>query len=176
MPRDITKFQTHGSGQYDVLDFASIGHNVIIEPGVLVFHPQNIRLGNNVYIGHQTIIKGYFKNELLIEDNTWIGQQCIIHSAGGIHIGKNVGIGPGVKILTSYHDDEGIVVPILASRLAFAPVVIGENCDLGVGSIILPGVSIGAGVQVGAGAVVTKDVPANAVIAGVPARVIRFRV
>ncbi len=175
MPRKITDYRTHGSGLYSDEEFAEIGRNVIIEPGVMVFHPQNIRLGNSVYVGHQTILKAYHKNHLIIGENSWIGQQCFIHSAGGVSIGRNVGIGPGVKILSSHHEDEGIKVPILASRLIFAPVVIEEDCDLGVGSIILPGVSIGRGVQVGAGAVVTRNIPAYAVVAGVPARVIRIR-
>ncbi len=175
MPREISAYRTHGSGSFCETDFAALGQNVIFESGVLVFHPQNIRLGNNVYVGHQTILKGYHKNHLVIGDNTWIGQQCFIHSAGGVTIGRNVGIGPGVKILSSHHEEEGIEVPILASRLAFAEVTIGDDCDLGVGTIILPGVQVGRGVQVGAGAVVTKDVPDYAVIAGVPARVLRFR-
>lgn len=175
MPRDLNSYRSHGSGAFAASDFGMLGANVIFETGVLVFHPQNIRLADNVYVGHQTILKGYHKNTMVIGCNTWIGQQCFLHSAGGITIGRNVGIGPGVKILTSKHEEEGIEVPILTSRLTFAPVTIEEDCDLGVGAIILPGVHIGRGVQVGAGAVVAKDIPAYAVVAGVPARVLRFR-
>lgn len=175
MPREITAYRSHGSGVFSPQDFAILGENVIFEAGVMVFHPQNIRLGNNVYVGHQTILKGYHKNDMVIGENTWIGQQCFFHSAGGITIGRNVGIGPGVKILTSHHEEEGIEFPILASRLAVAAVTIEDDCDLGVGAIVLPGVHIGRGVQVGAGAVVTKDIPAYAVVAGVPARVLRYR-
>jgi acetyltransferase-like isoleucine patch superfamily enzyme len=140
----------------------------------MVFHPQNIRLGNNVYVGHQTILKAYHKNHLIIGENSWIVQQYFIHSAGGVSIGRNVGIGPGVKILSFHHEDEGIEVPILASRLAFAAVTIEDDCDLGIGSLVLPCVNIGRGVMVEAGAVVTKDVPAYAVVSGVPARIVRF--
>lgn len=175
MPREITAYRSHGSGVFSPQDFAILGKNVIFEAGVMVFHPQNIRLGNNVYVGHQTILKGYHKNDMVIGENTWIGQQCFFHSAGGITIGRNVGIGPGVKILTSYHEEEGIEFSILTSRLAFSAVTIEDDCDLGVGTIVLPGVHIGRGVQVGAGAVVTKDIPAYAVVAGVPARVMRYR-
>ncbi len=175
MPRDISLYRSHGTGSFNEAAFAALGENVVIETGVMIFHPENIRFGSNIYIGHQTILKGYFKNRLEIGDNTWIGQQCFIHSAGGILIGRNVGIGPGVKILSSEHEDEGVEVPILASRLVFAPVTIDDNCDLGVGAIVLPGVHIGRGVQVGAGAVVTKDIAPYAVAAGVPARVLRMR-
>jgi acetyltransferase-like isoleucine patch superfamily enzyme len=59
--------------------------------------------------------------------------------------------------------------------LAFAPVVLDDGCDIGVGAVILPGVTIGRGAQIGAGSVVVHDVPAGAVAAGVPARVIGSR-
>ena len=81
----------------------------------------------------------------------------------------------GVKIITSSHAEEGIEIPILHSRIDFAPVKIGDGTDIGVGAIILPGVTIGRGVQVGAGAVVTRDVRAHAIVAGVPARELRLR-
>jgi acetyltransferase-like isoleucine patch superfamily enzyme len=141
----------------------------------MVFHAETIRIGNNVYIGHQTILKGYHKNSLEIGDGSWIGQQCFIHSAGGVTIGRNVGIGPGVRILSSYHQDEGNEVPIMAGSLIFAPVRIDDDCDLGVGTIVLPGVTIGKGTQVGAGAVVTRDLAPFSVALGVPARVVRQR-
>jgi acetyltransferase-like isoleucine patch superfamily enzyme len=167
--------RSHGSGQWEPSQFARIGQGVVIEPGVLVFHPENIEIGDNVYVGHQAILKGYHRNKMLIGDGTWIGQQCFFHSAGGLTLGRNVGVGPGVKIITSFHAEEGLQVPILHSRVEFAPVVIGDDCDLGVGAVILPGVTLGCGVQVGAGAVVTRDVAPHAVVAGVPARVLRIR-
>jgi len=153
-----------------------MGHNVVFEEGVLIFHPENIHLGSNIYIGHQTILKGYYQNEMVIEDNTWIGQGCFFHSAGGLRIGRNVGIGPHVKIITSYHEDEGREVPILFSRISTAETIVEDDCDLGVGSIILPGVRVGRGSQIGAGAVVTRDVEPYSVMAGVPARLLKKRV
>jgi acetyltransferase-like isoleucine patch superfamily enzyme len=77
--------------------------------------------------------------------------------------------------LTSYHKEEGIEKPILFSAIGFKEVVIEDDSDIGIGSIILPGVRIGKGVQIGAGAIVTKDIPDYAVAFGVPARVIRIR-
>ena len=142
---------------------------------MLVFHPENISLGRNVYVGHQTILKGYYKNELRIGDETWIGQQVFMHAAGGLTIGARVGIGPGVKILTSEHREAGREVPVLFSPLELAPVVIDDDADLGIGAIVLPGVHVGRGAVVGAGAVVTRDVPAYAVVAGSPARILRHR-
>lgn len=166
--------KSHGSGQFGFDDFKKVGTNIIIEYGVLVFHPENISLGSNIYVGHNTILKGYYKNELIIEDGTWIGQQCFLHSAGGIRIGANVGIGPGVKIITSSHKSDQSF-PVLHSELIFKEVIIESDSDLGVGSIVLPGIKIGKGAIVGAGAVVTKDVPPYSVVAGVPAKVIKYR-
>lgn len=171
----VKLYKSHGDGQFNSDQFLKIGSNVIFESGVLVFHPENIDLGNNIYIGHNTILKAYYKNKLEIGDNTWIGQSCFFHSAGGITIGKNVGIGPSVKILTSVHSEEGISTPILFSSLEFKEVSIGDDSDIGIGSIILPGVKVGRGVQIGAGSVVTKDVDDYTVVAGVPAKVLRKR-
>lgn len=175
MAKEQSAVRSHGDGSFDRAAFAAIGDNVVFENGVLVFHPENIFLGANVYIGHNAILKGYHKNALRIGDNTWIGQQCFIHSAGDVTIGHDVGIGPGVKIISSFHGEEGTDIPIMKGKIVLAAVSIGDGSDLGVGSIVLPGVTIGRGCQVGAGAVVTKDVPDFSVVAGVPARIIRSR-
>lgn len=169
------RWSSHGSGKFTRKSFAELGKDVVLESGVLAFHPKNISIGNNVYVGHYTILKGYHQNRFVIGDNVWIGQGCFFHSAGGITIGNDVGIGPGVKIVTSAHNLDEIDRPILHSKIDFAPVVIEEGCDIGVGAIILPGVRIGRGAQVGAGSVVTADVPAYSVVAGVPAKVLRKR-
>lgn len=168
--------RSHGSGAFRPEELARCGRDVCFEPGVLVFHPENVEIGDEVYVGHQAILKGYHKNKLVVGARSWIGQQCFLHAAGGIRVGERVGIGPGVKILTSAHElPPDRRTPIMDGPLAFAPVVIEDGADLGVGAIVLPGVTIGCGAQVGAGAVVTKDVPAYAVVAGVPARVIGQR-
>jgi acetyltransferase-like isoleucine patch superfamily enzyme len=169
------RHKSHGTGAFRVEDLASCGEGCVFEAGVLVFHPENVYLGRNVYVGHHAMLKGYFKNALRVGDETWIGQQCFFHAGGGIEIGARVGIGPGVKIITSRHREQGREAPILFSEIEFAPVVIGDDSDLGIGAIVLPGVRIGRGAQIGAGAVVAEDVPDYAVAAGVPARVTRMR-
>lgn len=171
----MRRFSSHGSGEIDRGRFRGLGENVVFETGVLVFHPEHIVIGSNVYVGHYSILKGYHKGEMVIGDDVWIGPQAFFHSAGGLIIGDRVGVGPGVRIITSYHREEGVSKPILDSALEFAPVTIGPDCDVGVGAVILPGVTIGRGVQVGAGAVVSGDIPDYAVAAGVPAKVIRQR-
>ncbi len=168
--------KSHGTGEFKIEDFAKIGENVVIENGVLVFHPENIEIGNNVYIGHYTILKGYYKNKMIIGDNCWIGQQCFFHSAGGLYIGKAVGIGPKVTILTSQHRGDDVGLPVYLTEIDFAPVEIGDGVDIGAGAIILPGVRIGEGAIIGAGAVVTKDVPPYEIWAGIPAKPLRKRI
>lgn len=166
---------SHGTGRFSASDLAACGAGCVFEEGALVFHPERVWLGAGVYLGHQAILKGYHAGELRIGDGTWIGQQCFLHAAGDLSIGQNVGIGPGVRILTSTHREAGRDTPILHAPLTFAPVCIEDDADLGVGAIVLPGVTVGRGAQVGAGAVVTKDVPAYAVVAGNPARILRAR-
>jgi acetyltransferase-like isoleucine patch superfamily enzyme len=168
--------KSQGSGAFAPGDLARCGKDVVFEAGVLVFHPEHVEIGDDVYVGHYAILKGYYKNRLVIGDRSWIGQQCFLHAAGGIELGRRVGLGPGVKLLTSTHElpvDRD--VPIMDGAIVAAPIVLGDGCDLGVGAIVLPGVTIGRGAQIGAGAVVTTDVPPYAIAAGVPARVIGSR-
>ena len=172
---DELRHKTHGTGQFDASQLKACGEGCVFEAGVLIFHPENVELGRNVYVGHQTILKGYYQNALRIGDQTWIGQQCFFHSAGGLEIGARVGIGPGVRIITSQHREAGRELPVLFSPIDFAKVTIGDDADLGVGSIVLPGAMIGRGAVIGAGAVVTGEIPEYAVAAGVPARVLRVR-
>ena len=167
--------KSHGTGEFKPEDFRQLGKDVVFENGVLVFHPENIEIGDNVYVGHYTILKGYYKNSIIIGDYTWIGQQCFFHGAGGLRIGKAVGIGPKVSILTSQYKTSNITVPVYSLPLEPNEVVLEDGCDIGIGSIILPGVRIGKGAIIGAGAVVTKDVPDYEIWAGVPARRIKVR-
>lgn len=168
--------RSHGTGAVVPEALASCGRGVVFEPGALVFHPENIDIGDDVYVGHYAILKGYYRNRMRIGDGCWIGQQAFLHAAGGLTIGHRVGIGPGVRILTSRHElPADARVPIMDGALALAEVVIEDGSDLGVNAVVLPGVRIGRGAQIGAGAVVTRDVPAGAVCAGVPARVLRYR-
>ncbi len=167
--------RTHGTGEFRPQDLAACGQDCVFEAGALVFHPENVHLGRNVYVGHYAILKAYYKNTVEIGDETWIGQQCFFHGAGGLVIAARVGIGPGVKILTSQHGGVGRGTPIFSAPVEFAPVRIEEGADIGANAVILPGITIGAGAQVGAGAVVTRDVAAYAVVAGSPARFLRER-
>ena len=114
------------------------------------------------------------REELLKEMFAEIGEECYIEpplhtnfGGGHVHFGK----GPNVTIATAGHP----ILPQLR-REAYqynAPVHIGENCWLGAGVIVLPGITIGDNTVIGAGSVVTKDLPANVVAVGNPCRVLR---
>jgi acetyltransferase-like isoleucine patch superfamily enzyme len=174
-PTTTALYKSHGTGEVRLQDFGAIGEHCVLEAQVLVFHAENIFLGANVYVGHQTILKAYYKNEMRIGDRTWVGQQCFFHSAGGLTIEHEVGIAPGVRILTSVHDEAPQSIAVLKAPLRFAPVHIETGADIGVGAVVLPGVRIGRGAIIGAGSVINRDVPPYAVVAGVPGKVLRYR-
>ena len=88
-----------------------------------------------------------------------------------ITIGDDVQVGPGLQFLTPTHPVEA--APRRAKWEAAKPISVGDNVWLGGGVIICPGVSIGANTVVGAGAVVVRDLPANVIAVGNPARVVR---
>jgi acetyltransferase-like isoleucine patch superfamily enzyme len=158
----------------DGLDYESRlafrGENVIIEAGVRIFHPENIHIGHNVYIGHDTILKGYYAGQLRISDNVWIGQQCFLHAGGGLTIGRNVGIGPQVKMHAGRHAPPEDGRPLLFSPIELRPIVIEDDVNIGLGATIMGGVTEALGVRVGAGAVVTKTFPPHSVLVGIPAK------
>jgi acetyltransferase-like isoleucine patch superfamily enzyme len=112
-------------------------------------------------------------------DNSLIGSGSRIgpvnSDEGKIIIGNGVQIGPETVILAGGHTYERKDIPFLQQPYFFSSVVIGDDVWIGTKVIILPGVNIGDGAVVGAGAVVTKDVDPYTVIAGVPARVIKER-
>ena len=94
---------------------------------------------------------------------------CTFLDQGGITIEDDVFIAPDVKILTEGHPED----PALRHTLVTAPIHIGRNVWIGAGAMILPGVTIGENAIIAAGAVVNKDVPANMIVGGVPARELR---
>jgi acetyltransferase-like isoleucine patch superfamily enzyme len=168
-------FFSHGSGELDSKLISKKGENVVIENGVKVFHPEHIEMGNNVYVGHGAYLKAYYKNKLVIGNNVWIGQETFLHAGGGIEIEDGVGIGPFVKILTLEHIEKERELPVLYTEQEYKKIVIEYGVDIGIGAIVLPGVRIGRNSIIGAGAVVTKNVPPYSIVAGIPAKVLRRR-
>ena len=111
------------------------------------------------------------RNRLLrIGEHTLINRRCCLDTRGGITIGSNVSIAAEVAILTAQHDSDD-----QDFRVVTRPVVIHDHVSIGMRAMILPGVTIGRGAVIAAGAVVTKDVAPLDVVGGVPARPIGRR-
>ena len=106
---------------------------------------------------------------LVIGKNVFINSVCKVQDQGGIEIGDGTLIGHNVVLATLNH----ALAPERRGDLIPRPIRIGKNVWIGSNAVILPGVTIGDGAVIAAGAAVTKDVPENSVVGGVPARVLR---
>ncbi|WP_036569982.1 sugar O-acetyltransferase [Nocardioides sp. URHA0032] len=124
-----------------------------VDDSVTVFPPFHSEFGKNLHLGK----------------DVFINLGCRFQDTGGITIGDGTLIGHGSTLTTLNH----AIDPDRRADMSPSPVLIGRHVWLGAGVTVLPGVSIGDGAIVGAGSVVTKDVPADTVVAGVPARTIR---
>jgi acetyltransferase-like isoleucine patch superfamily enzyme len=102
-------------------------------------------------------------------DDVFINAGVFIDAKGGVTIGNAAGIGEFVRIFTHTHSESN------HAERTYAPVVIGDYAKIYTGAMLFPGVTIGEQAIVAGGAVVTKDVPPNTVVAGIPAKIIRSR-
>ena len=152
----------------------SVGNDLQVGVGVVLKHPETMEFGDCVFIGSQVMIQGRFDGTCRIGNHVWIGPQAYF-DARQLVLEDYVGWGPGAKVLGSAHTGNPIEEPIITTALVIKPVVVETGADVGMNASILPGVRIGAHAIVGAGAVVTGDIPAYAIAAGVPARVLRSR-
>lgn len=110
-----------------------------------------------------------FGNRVTFGKNVFINHSATLSASGGIEFGDGVMLAPGVKIATINHDYNN-----RHTIYTYGKVLIKKNAWIGLGATITPGVTIGENAVVAAGSVVTKDVPDNAVVGGVPAKVIKM--
>jgi acetyltransferase-like isoleucine patch superfamily enzyme len=133
-----------------------------------------IRFGRFTWIGHGTKIRCH-EGTVEIGAKTVLGQDCTISAYQRIRIGEECVIADRVMLIDFDHGVVDVERPIRLQGIYKRDVEVGSNVWLGYGACVLRGVRVGDNAIVGTGAVVTRDVPANAVVAGVPARVIRMR-
>lgn len=132
---------------------AKIGRRPIFYPGVWINTGRNLVVGDDV---------NFAKGVLITTD-------------GGVEIGDRALLGYGVHIISSNHAIPPIGEPYPVSGKVYKRVIIEKDVWVGDGCIILPGVHIGVGALISAGSIVTHDVPDNAIVAGVPAKIVRMR-
>jgi len=148
----ILTFLQRQQVQYNMSRMQQVGKGVGIRPGLVVFRPSNI----------------------VIEDGVTINANCVLQAHAPIRIGRHTLIAANCTIVTATHD---ITRRGDATRCTVTarPVVIGQDCWLGAGVVVLPGVTIGEGAIVGAGSVVTRDLPPGMICFGAPARPVKPR-
>jgi acetyltransferase-like isoleucine patch superfamily enzyme len=135
----------------------TIGENSRIEHGVLLM-PSDIE-GSYIEIGAHSSIHAY----------------SVVAGTGGVRIGDRVRIASHTIIASHNHCCDRVDIPIMDQGLELAPVHIEDDVWIAARATILPGVRVGTGAVIAAGAIVTKDVPPRAVVGGVPARVLYIR-
>ena len=145
--------------------------------GVIVRGANRITVGKNVFFDHRSFVNCNSREGFIaMGDNVEIGPYSILWGGGGITIGSDVHLGAHVHITSM----EGVQVPaesfdaMKPLDIDRKPVVIGSHVLICSNSVVVPGVTIGHHAMVAAGAVVVSDVPPYALVAGVPARVIRY--
>lgn len=179
--------------------FRSVGSGLILGRGVSIRHPGKITLGHRVAVDDNALLDAsglnseglFIHDEVIVSRNcmvqakigsttigsrTEVGANTIISSISRVEIGKFGLIGPHCLIGGGHYNTDRTGVPMMdlgwASR---GPVEVGDDVWMGAGVVILDGVRIGTGCVIGAGAVVTRDLPDYAIAMGMPAKVIRFR-
>jgi len=191
-------------GKYLIKDFlcalhgiSNHGENVYISPWAKIKNGKKLSLGNNVgiqakaeliiefrdswiSIGDATYIFGYsqlntYNGWIKIGNNCTINRFAILYGHGGLEIGNDVMIAPNVMIFPQNHIFQDTDVLIREQGISCVGIKIEDNVWLGAGAIILDRVTIGEGAVIGAGSVVTKDIPPYSIATGVPARVIKKR-
>lgn len=160
----------------------SIGATVFIGDNVEInaLSKKGIQIGNNVSIHRSTIIDctGGIRSigeGLKIGNSVGFSPNCYIQVRGNVNIGDNVIFGPFVKIFSENHNFSKIDIPITSQGETRKGVNIESGVWVGSSAIILDGVTIGENAIIAAGSLVNNDIPANSIVAGIPAKIIKNR-
>lgn len=164
------------AGRISFGTFLKLGNNVTLS-GLGI---EGIKLGNNVSIGsHSKVIVSTSLNDIgkgiTIGNNVGIGEFTYLGGAGGLEIGDDCIIGQYLSCHPENHNYEDLDILIRLQGVHRKGIKIEANCWIGSKVTILDGVTIGAGSVIAAGAVVTSSFPANSLLAGVPAKMLKIR-
>lgn len=161
-------------GKICFMDRVAVDDNVLIDASGT--GKDGIKLGNDVIISRNCVLQGK-TGPLSIGDKTDIGCNTILSSVSGMHIGSSVLIAANCYIGGARYHVTSTERPIMEQGIwSKGTIVIHDDVWIGAGAIILDGVKLGQGCIVGAGSVVTKDVPEYAMVAGVPAKIFKHRI
>lgn len=156
-----------------------LGDHVYLGDGAIVYSTSQggpVEFGNRVHLYGDTFVETGMGGRILIEEGTHIQPGCHLHAfLSEIRIGKKVEIAPRCGF---YCYDHGMApgIPIMDQPLlSKGPISVGDGAWIGYGVTVLQGVTIGHGAVIAAGSVVVHDIPDNAIAAGAPARVLKFR-
>ena len=164
------RFLTHAGRRWRTDGLLFLGRRLELETG----RRGTISFGRFVWVGDRTKIRCH-EGEVEIGAKTVIGQEVTISAYQRVRIGEQCIVADRAMFIDFDHGIVDVERPIRLQGIYKRDVVVGSNCWIGYGACVLRGVTIGDNAVVGTYAVVTKDVPANAVVAGVPAEVIRMR-
>lgn len=160
--------------------YGAIGKKSYIYKPLFISGEKNIFIGKNSGIWHSARIEvisewngKHYNPKLTIGNNVMFGQNLHMTLAESIDIEDGVVCSGRVTITDISHVTDDVTLPVLNQDIVTKPVKICEGAFIGINATILPGVTIGKHAVVGSGAVVTKDVPDFATVAGVPARIIK---
>ena len=144
-----------------------IGRGTIVREGSQLFNCANIKIGNDCLLQGSVYLRAGVEGSIILGNGCALNSFCNFFGHGGITIGDDTQCGPGTTITTSSHNYMNDLT------IEYKRVVIGKDVWIGANAIILPGVTIGDGCVIGAGSVVTTDLPPHCVVVGNPARVIK---
>ena len=180
------------------LILGSVGRNVAFGSGVVLRHPHKIQIGDNVVVDDNCCLdaKGTTNQGIILRDGAFVGRNTVLSCKNGsITLGEDANVGVNVVITSSAevrvgaralvaaftyivggdHLFDRVDVPVMHQGRTAQGIDIGDNAWLGAHVVVMDGVRIGRDAVIGAGAMVTDDVPEFHIAAGVPARVIRDR-